>query len=409
MKRVFSLLLGVFTAMGGFMDIGDLVTDALVGARFGLGLAWVTVVAVVGIALYSEMAGRIAVVTGRTVFDLIRERTGARMGLVTVIASYLVNALAVIAELCGVALAIELLADIHYLLWVPPVAFLAWLVVWRLPFAYMERLYGLLGLALFVFVAAVWWFGPDWGAMWHDTTHPVVPRGEGHATYFFYALVLLGAQMNPYEVFFFSSGAVEHRWRPRNLLEVRVNAWMGYAVGGILAIGIQAVAYMVLQPAGIQVEHLSQTVLPVVMAFGQVGFALAIIGIVGSVFGATLETLLSSSYTIAHHFGWTWGKETQPAKAARFHTLLLVTLLGAAAVALTTVNPITVTIYAVYLAAAVLPLTFLPILVIANDRRYLGDRVNGRVANTLGTIYLLAVTAGAVAALPLLIATKAGA
>lgn len=55
--------------------------------------------------------------------------------------------------------------------------------------------------------------------------------------------------MNPYEVFFFSSGAVEHRWRPRNLLEVRVNAWMGYAVGGILAIGIQAVAYMVLQPA----------------------------------------------------------------------------------------------------------------------------------------------------------------
>lgn len=117
------------------------------------------------------MVSRIAVVTGRTVFDLIRERTGARMGLVTVIASYLVNALAVIAELCGVATAIELLADIHYLLWVPPVAFLAWLVVWRLPFAYMERLYGLLGLALFVFVAAVWWFGPDWGQC--GTTPPI--------------------------------------------------------------------------------------------------------------------------------------------------------------------------------------------------------------------------------------------
>lgn len=64
-----------------------------------------TVLAVVGIALYSEMAGRIAVVTGRTVFDLIRERTGARMGLATVTAPYLVNALALIAELCGVALA----------------------------------------------------------------------------------------------------------------------------------------------------------------------------------------------------------------------------------------------------------------------------------------------------------------
>lgn len=30
MKRVFGGALGVFTAIGGFMDIGDLVTDALI-------------------------------------------------------------------------------------------------------------------------------------------------------------------------------------------------------------------------------------------------------------------------------------------------------------------------------------------------------------------------------------------
>jgi Mn2+/Fe2+ NRAMP family transporter len=76
MKKVLSLALGVFTAIGGFIDIGDLITDALIGARFGLALVWVTVVAVIGVALYSEMAGRVAVVTGRTVFDLIRERMG---------------------------------------------------------------------------------------------------------------------------------------------------------------------------------------------------------------------------------------------------------------------------------------------------------------------------------------------
>jgi hypothetical protein len=72
------------------------------------------------------------------------------------------------------------------------------------------------------------------------------------------------------------------------------------------------------------------------------------------------------------------------------------------------INPVTVTIYAVYLGAAVLPLTYLPILVIADDRRYLGDRVDGRLANAVGTVYLLLVVAGALAALPLLIATKAG-
>ncbi len=408
MKKVASLALGVFTAIGGFIDIGDLITDALIGARFGLALVWVTVVAVIGVALYSEMAGRVAVVTGRTVFDLIRERMGARAGLWTVIASYLVNAIALVAELCGVALAIELLTDVHYLLWVPVVAFIAWFVVWRVSFEHMERVYGLAGMAMFVFVVAVWQLSPDWGAIWHDMAVPTVPADEGVPTYFFYALAMLGAQMTPYEVFFFASAAVEHRWRGRNLAEVRMNCWVGYPIGGILAIGIQVTAYQVLRPAGIEVEHLSQTVLPVVLAFGQVGLALAILGIVAAVFGSTLETLLSSGYTVAHYFGWTWGKEAAPRQAARFQTLVLATLIGAVAVALTTLDPVLITIYAVYLGAAVLPLTYLPILVIANDRRYLGDKVNGKIANGVGVVYLVVVLVGALAALPLLIATKAG-
>ena len=39
-----------------------------------------------------------------------------------------------------------------------------------------------------------------------------MPQGEGHATYFYYAIALFGAAMTPYEVFFFSSGAVEEHW-----------------------------------------------------------------------------------------------------------------------------------------------------------------------------------------------------
>ena len=40
-------------------------------------------------------------------------------------------------------------------------------------------------------------------------------------------------------------------------------------------------------------------------------------------------------------------------------------------------------------SALALPLTYLPILVVANDRTYLGTHVNGRLANGLGTAYLL--------------------
>ena len=76
MKNVFALMLGVLTAIGGFVDIGDLVTNGLVGARFGMSLAWVVVVGVVGICVFAEMGGRVAAVSGRATFDLIRERLG---------------------------------------------------------------------------------------------------------------------------------------------------------------------------------------------------------------------------------------------------------------------------------------------------------------------------------------------
>lgn len=408
MKQILTITLGILTAIGGFMDIGDLVTDALIGARFGLGMVWVTVVAVIGITAYSEMCGRVAAATNRTVFDLIRERLGERVALVNVTGSYLVNVLTLVAELCGVALAFELVTDVHYMLWVPLVAFLAFLVVWQMPFEMMERLYGVLGLALFVFVVAVWHLGPDWGQMAHDVTHPTIPNGEGRPTYLFYAIVMVGAQMTPYEVFFFSSGVVEHGWGPKDLKQIRINNLIGYPIGGILAIGIQATAYLVLRPEGIQVAHLSQTVLPVVVAFGKVGFAFAVVGIVAAVFGSTIETLLASGYTVAHHFGWRWGKHEAPARAARFSTVVLASLVIATAFAITTVDPIKITVYAVYLGVLTLPLTWLPILVIANDRRYMGELTNGRLANTVGVVYMILVTVAAVAALPLLVATKGG-
>ena len=55
MKRLLAVTLGILTAIGGFVDIGDLVTNALVGARFGMKLAWVVVVGVVGSAIFLHL------------------------------------------------------------------------------------------------------------------------------------------------------------------------------------------------------------------------------------------------------------------------------------------------------------------------------------------------------------------
>ena len=76
---------------------------------------------------------------------------------------------------------------------------------------------------------------------------------------------------------------------------------------------------------------------------------------------------------------------------------------------LTTVDPILVTEFSVVFSAVALPLTYFPILVVANDPDYLGDHVNGRLANVLGSVYLVVIGVAALAAIPLMIVTRLGA
>jgi Mn2+/Fe2+ NRAMP family transporter len=277
-----------------------------------------------------------------------------------------------------------------------------------MPFERMERMFGLAGLALLVFAVGLWQLGPDWSALAHDALHPSVPSGEGHPTYWYYAIALFGAAMTPYEVFFFSSGAVEERWTEKDLATNRANVLIGFPLGGLLSLAIMGCTAVLFFPAGVDVDHLSQVGLPVALALGKVGLAFAIAGFFAATYGAALETGLSAGYTVAQYFGWQWGKFVRPAEAARFHLLVLVAIVSAAMVGLTTVDPIKVTEYSIVFSAVALPLTYFPILVIANDPDYMGDKTNTRFTNGLGLVYLVLLVAVSLAAIPLMLATKAG-
>ena len=409
MKKFLGVTLGVLTAVGGFLDIGDIVTASVTGARFRMSLAWAVVLGVIGIVIFAEMAGRVATVSHRPVFDLVRERVGARLGLANLLASYFINFLTLAAEVAGVALALQLASDVNYLLWIPLVAFLVWFVIWRVSFETMEQVFGLVGLALIVMAVALWQLHPDWSSLWHSASRPEVAAGEGAPTYFYFAIALFGATMTPYEVFFFSSGAVEERWQPSDLALNRANVYLGFPLGGTLTLSLMAISAVVFFPLNITVEHLSQAALPTVVAVGKIGLALILVGFFAATFSAALETALSCGYSIGQFFGWQWGKLVRPRDAARFHVVVLLSVIGAVLLALTAIDPVKLTEYTVVLAAAALPLTYFPILVVANDPDFMGDKVNSRFSNAIATVYMGILIVVSFATIPLMIATKGGA
>jgi manganese transport protein len=87
---------------------------------------------------------------------------------------------------------------------------------------------------------------------------------------------------------------------------------------------------------------------------------------------------------------------------------VLLSVIAAVAGVLTTADPIKVTEYSIVFSAVALPLTYFPILVVANDPVYMGEHVNGRLANGLGTLFLVVIGIAAVAAIPLMLITAAG-
>ncbi|GEM_PF-445645 len=260
----------------------------------------------------------------------------------------------------------------------------------------MEQVFGLLGLVLVVFAVAALKLGPDWSQLWQETTRPTVPKGEGVPTYWYYAIALFGAALTPYEVFFYSSGAVQERWTRDDLKTNRITVLVGFPLGGLLSLSIMTTAAIVFRPAGFMVSELAHVAFPVFLALGKVGLALVIIGFFVATFGASLETALSSGYMVAQYFGWPW-RNDRPLAAARFHTLVSIRSLSspsfmAVTVGLTTLDPIKVAEFSLVFSVVALPLTYLPILVVANDPSYMGVLVNSQILKPYGGALLLDVS-----------------
>ena len=88
--------------------------------------------------------------------------------------------------------------------------------------------------------------------------------------------------------------------------------------------------------------------------------------------------------------------------------MIRVLLVLAMAIVLTGVDAVTLTEYAVIFSVVALPLTYVPILLVANDDAYMGRYGNGRLANVLGLVYLVVIMVIAITAIPLMVLTNAG-
>ena len=407
MKKLLGITLGIMTALGGFVDLGQIVFTMQAGALFGYGLLWAIVLGTGAIIVYMEMCGRVAVVAHEPVFAIVRDRFGSRFGLVVLIASNLLNLVTCAAELGGIAIILQLLIGWKQKLLLLSAATVLGIIIFGFKFQWIERTFGLAGVTMTVFAVSAAALHPDWHQLARGLV-PTVTHTKGTLLYWYFAVGIFSALLMEYEVHFYSSGAMEEDWTTRDLGENFAVAAFGSLLGAVITIGLLALGALVFLPREIFPNTLSTTMIAGAFPFATKALVLALLGTLACLCGAALETALSGAYNVCQFFNLNWGKNL-PVKSAPFYTAAWIAMLTVAfVIAISGLRPLMLVNISVIFGMVVMPFTYYPILRVAADKNIMGKHVNSRADTTIAIVCLILICIAATAAIPLMALTHSG-
>jgi Mn2+/Fe2+ NRAMP family transporter len=408
-KKILGITLGIMTALGGFVDLGQIVFTTQAGALFGYSLLWAIVLGTAAIIVYMEMCGRVAVVAQEPVFAIVRTRLGFRLGLATLIASNLLNLITCAAEIGGIAIVLHLLTGWPERLLLIASALLLATIVFLFQFQWIERTFGLSGLFMIVFAAAAVAMYPDWSELAHGVipafSQPDTKRG---LLYAYFAVGIFSAMLMEYEVHFYSSGAIEEDWKPKDLSENFMVASLGSVLGALLTVALLILGATVFLPRRVFPDLLSTAILSGAYPFARKALVLALLGTLACIAGAAVETALSGAYNVCQFFHFEWGKNQKVKSVPVFTATWLAMFAVALIIAVTGVRPLQLVNISIIFGMVIMPLTYYPILRVAADKKVMRSHVNSKLDSIVGIFFLIVITMAALAAIPLMVLTHSG-
>jgi Mn2+/Fe2+ NRAMP family transporter len=407
-KRFSGMALGILTAIGGFVDVGNIGTAGQAGSTYGYGLIWAIPLGAVAVIFLIEMVGRLAAVSDKAYADIVREKFGIKFALLPLTADFVANFLLLSAEIGGAGFALYLLTDISFRIWAVVVGFALVALLTNAKFKLIENGPSIFGLVTICFVVAVFTLGTPWKHAGKEMVEPRIGSG-GTLDYFFIAAGLTSAVISPYLLSFYSSGAQEEGWTRSMIRKNRFIAAFGMSFGAVLTIAIAMTCAVALHTRNIEVTQLQTIGLALTEAFGRPGVYLFAITLFVCCFGAAIELSLTEAFNITQQVGWKYGVDESPREVPVFSLVyVLMPVLSTIFIAAWGIDPLQLTIVTMVIIALFLPVDIIPFLIVIKDPAYLGYHTNSWVANIAVLLITLMAFVLSVIVLPLTFLTGGG-
>ncbi|PYS60037.1 MAG: hypothetical protein DMF76_14905, partial [Acidobacteria bacterium] len=376
-------------------DPSGIGTYAVAGASLGFATLWTALFTLPLMIAVLLTCARIGMVSGMGLAAVLRRHYARNLLYLTVIGLVIANTINAGADIGAIAAAINLLIPIPIALLVLPVALaILALQIWG-SYRLIARTFKWLTLALFAYVGSAVFARPDWSDVIKAT---FIPKLSFDANFLAMVVAIFGTTISPYLFFWQADQEVEEeisfgrvtraQRRGASDAEIKYARWdvhIGMLLSNlVMYFIILATAATLFKTGHTNIQSATdaaQALKP--FAHGAASLLLAV-GLIGSGFLAVPVLTGCSAYALTESFGGRYGFNQKLRRAKFFYAIIIVSTLVGVLINFVGINPIRALLLAAIINGFLAPPLLVAIMLVANNRHIMGNRVNGRWSNILG-------------------------
>ncbi|MDM7921754.1 MAG: divalent metal cation transporter [Pyrinomonadaceae bacterium] len=376
-------------------DPSGIGTYTQAGASLGFATLWTAIITLPLMVVVQHVCAKIGMVAGRGLAGVLH-KFYPRWILYPVVAGLLIaNTINAGTDIAAIAAAINMFVPVPIYLMVVPIALgIIALQVWG-SYRLITRIFKWLTLSLFAYVAAAFLAQPDWPAVLYAT---FVPRLEFNADYITTIVAILGTTISPYLFFWEASEEVEeeksegrHSISARKgatdaeLRQEKIDTVVGMVFCNLVFYFVILAAASTLHQSGqtniVSATEAAQALTPLAGPLATVLFA---VGLIGAGLLAVPVLTGSAAFAVAETFGWPSGLDEKPRHAKKFYAVITASTMFGVLIDFAGINPISALYWTAVINGVIAPPLLVVVMLVANNKRVMGTRTNGKLTNIVG-------------------------
>lgn len=383
-------------------DPSGIATYSQAGAAYGLSTLWTSILAFPLMAAIQQMCARIGLVTSQGLTGTLKKHYPKPVLYLMLLFSFPAIIMNIGADIAGMGAVGNLLfpsIDATFFSVFFTIMLLGLIIY--LPYVKIASILKYLCIVMLVYFVVPFLYKQDYAEILKST---FIPTFKFDKDFIAILVGILGTTISPYLFFWQASVEVEEmKHKKKHLMvnkkiihEMKQDVDFGMTFSGLIMYFIILTTGTVLFKGGVtQIDTVEQAAMALKPLAGNMAYVLFAVGVIGTGLIAIPVLSGSLSYIFTETFGWEQGLDKKFHEARGFYVIIAVSLLLGLSLNYVGISPIKALIYTAILYGVTAPVLIAIILHISNNKKIMGEFVNNRSANVLGSIALVIMSLAA--------------